>query len=71
MAYRLAKRAEADSYVRKASHVTVRHRHGKVVAVIEIISPGNKASRRWEDALGRAVGARSDDPPRGHDQLAP
>jgi hypothetical protein len=42
---RLTRRAEADSYVRKASHITVRHRHGKVVAVVEIVSPGNKASR--------------------------
>jgi hypothetical protein len=42
---RLTKRAEADSYARKASHVTVRHRHGQVVAVIEIISPGNKGSQ--------------------------
>lgn len=29
----------------KANHITVRHRHGDVVAVIELISPGNKASR--------------------------
>lgn len=42
---RLTQRAEVSSYVRKASHVTVRHRHGDVVAVIEIVSPGNKASR--------------------------
>jgi hypothetical protein len=42
---RLTKRAEADSYVRKAGRITVRHRHGKVVAVIEIISPGNKGSQ--------------------------
>jgi hypothetical protein len=42
---RLTRRAEVASYVGKASHVTVRHRHGDVVAVIEIISPGNKASR--------------------------
>ena len=42
---RLTQRAEVDSYLRKASRVTVRHRHGDVVAVIEIISPGNKASR--------------------------
>ena len=33
------------SYASKANRVTVRHRHGDVVAVIEIISPGNKASR--------------------------
>jgi len=38
-------RAEAASYLRKANRVTVRHRHGDVVAVVEIVSPGNKASR--------------------------
>ncbi len=42
---RLTQRAEADAYLRKASRITVRHRHGKVVAVVEIISPGNKASQ--------------------------
>jgi hypothetical protein len=42
---RLTKRAEADSYVGKASRITVRHRHGQVVAVVEILSPGNKASQ--------------------------
>lgn len=48
---RLSKRVEADSYVRKASRITVRHRHGKVVAVIEIISPGNKGSQAEFRAL--------------------
>jgi hypothetical protein len=48
---RLTKRAEADSYARKASRITVRHRHGKVVAVIEIISPGNKGSQAEFRAL--------------------
>jgi hypothetical protein len=38
-------RAEADSYARLANQLTVRHRHGSVVAVIEIVSPGNKGSR--------------------------
>jgi hypothetical protein len=38
-------RTEADIYARKADHITVRHRHGQVVAVVEIVSPGNKASR--------------------------
>jgi hypothetical protein len=42
---RLVKRAEADIYAGKANHIAVRHRHGDVVAVIEIISPGNKGSR--------------------------
>jgi hypothetical protein len=31
-------------YVRKADRITVRHRRGQVVAVVEIVSPGNKAS---------------------------
>ena len=48
---RVTKRAEADSYIRKASRITVRHRHGKVVAVIEIISPGNKGSQAEFRAL--------------------
>jgi hypothetical protein len=48
---RLTKRAEADSYLRKASHIAVRHRHGQVVAVIEIISPGNKGSQAEFRAL--------------------
>lgn len=47
----LTKRAEAASYVHKASHVTVRHRHGQVIAVIEIISPGNKGSQAEFRAL--------------------
>jgi hypothetical protein len=38
-------RAESDVYARKANRVTVRHRSGQVVAVIEIVSPGNKSSR--------------------------
>ena len=42
---RLVRRSEADLYAEKASRVTVRHRHGDVVAVIEIVSPGNKGSR--------------------------
>jgi hypothetical protein len=42
---RLIKRSDADVYAGKANRVTVRHRHGDVVAVVEIVSPGNKASR--------------------------
>jgi hypothetical protein len=42
---RLIRRHEADIYARKADRITVRHRHGDVVAVLEIVSPGNKASR--------------------------
>ncbi len=31
--------------MRKADRVAVHHRHGDVVAVVQIVSPGNKASR--------------------------
>jgi hypothetical protein len=42
---RIVRRNEVDTYAGKANRITVRHRHGDVVAVIEIVSPGNKASR--------------------------
>ena len=38
-------RAEIDPYVRRANRVTIRHPRGRVVAIIEIVSPGNKDSR--------------------------
>jgi hypothetical protein len=41
---RLIRRKEADIYTEKANRITVRDRHGDVVAVIEIVSPGNKGS---------------------------
>ena len=42
---RLVRRAEEKIYVRKADRIAVRHRHGHIVAVVEIVSPGNKASK--------------------------
>jgi hypothetical protein len=42
---RVVRRALDVVYVRKADRIAVRHRHGHVVAVIEIVSPGNKASK--------------------------
>jgi hypothetical protein len=42
---RLVRTSEAEVYARQANRITVRHRHGDVVAVIEIVSPGNKSSR--------------------------
>jgi hypothetical protein len=42
---RLIRRNEADVYATRANRITVRHRHGRVVAVIKIVSPGNKGSR--------------------------
>jgi hypothetical protein len=41
---RIVRRAEERVYVRKADRIAVRHRHGQIVAVVEIVSPGNKAS---------------------------
>jgi hypothetical protein len=41
---RLVRRSEAEIYARKSDRVTVRHRHGQIVAVVEIVSPGNKGS---------------------------
>lgn len=35
---------EEDTYARRANRIRVQHRHGQVVAVIEIVSPGNKNS---------------------------
>jgi Protein of unknown function (DUF4058) len=46
-------RSEAAVYARKANRVTVRHPDGEVVAVIEIISPGNKDSRHAMRAFAR------------------
>jgi len=45
---RLVRRAESDinAYARKADHITVRHEEGHIVAVIEIVSPGNKGSTK-------------------------
>lgn len=42
---RIVRRSEGSAYAAKADILTVRHRHGDVVAVIEIVSPGNKGSR--------------------------
>jgi hypothetical protein len=42
---RHVQRNEADAYARKADHIAVRHRRGHIVAVVEIVPPGNKASR--------------------------
>ena len=36
---------EQDAYAARANRIVIRHRLGRVVAVIEIISPGNKGSQ--------------------------
>jgi hypothetical protein len=42
---RLVRRSERQIYARKADRIAVRHRHGDIVAVVEIVSPGNKGSQ--------------------------
>lgn len=42
---RLIRRSDASAYAARANRITVRHRHGDVIAVIEIVSPGNKGGK--------------------------
>jgi hypothetical protein len=42
---RVVARLEKVNYAKRADRVVIRHGRGKVVAIIEIVSPGNKASR--------------------------
>lgn len=54
---RFVTRSEAAGYARKANRITVRHPDGEVVAIIEIVSPGNKDSQHAVRAFARkAVG---------------
>jgi hypothetical protein len=50
---RFVTRSEAAGYARKANRLTVRHPDGDVVAVVEIVSPGNKDSRHALRAFAR------------------
>ena len=36
---------QANTLLRRANRVAIRHRLGEVVCIIEIVSPGNKATR--------------------------
>jgi hypothetical protein len=42
---RMTFESTASSFLRRANRIAIRHRLGEVVCVIEIVSPGNKASR--------------------------
>ncbi len=50
-------------YVREANRVAVRHRHGQISAVVEIVAPGNKASKgelrafvdKWSESIMQGV----------------
>jgi hypothetical protein len=49
---------EADSanYARRANRLTIRHSEGEVVAVIEIVSPGNKDTRHaFQSFVSKAI----------------
>ncbi|MFO0960693.1 MAG: DUF4058 family protein [Isosphaeraceae bacterium] len=41
----IVRRSDREHYAARANRVTVRHHLGRIVAVIEIVSPGNKDSR--------------------------
>lgn len=42
---RFVQQAEVDQYASKADRIVVKHARGQVIALIEIVSPGNKGSR--------------------------
>jgi hypothetical protein len=50
---RVRVQAEAVRYASKANRITVRHPDGEVVAIIEIVSPGNKDSKHAVRSFAR------------------
>jgi hypothetical protein len=50
---RLQTQSDAIRYARKANRVTIRHPDGDVVAIIEIVSPGNKDSKHAVRSFAR------------------
>jgi hypothetical protein len=48
--------AEENSYARRANRIRIQHRHGQVVAVLEIVSPGKKSSHHALQAFVRKAG---------------
>ena len=54
---------EPNTYARRANTIRIQHRHGEVVAVIEILSPGNKNNsnalrafvRKTTDLIGAGI----------------
>ncbi|MHB1422872.1 MAG: hypothetical protein ACYC3I_06700 [Gemmataceae bacterium] len=51
-------RSKTDDYARKANRITIRYPDGAVVAVIAIVSPGNKDSRHAIRAFARVLARR-------------
>jgi hypothetical protein len=52
---RVQTQSDAVTYARKANRISVRHPDGEVVAVIEIVSPGNKDSKHAIRSLARTA----------------
>jgi hypothetical protein len=50
---RIVARTEAAGYAKRANRITVRHPDGEVVAVLEIVSPGNKDSRHAAESFAQ------------------
>jgi hypothetical protein len=42
---RIVRRTDATDYARRANRIVVRHHLGRIIAEIEVVSPGNKDSR--------------------------
>lgn len=63
---RIVRETSREFYAKKANRIVVRHHLGEIVAVIEIVSPGNKDSSK---ALGEFVGKIADFLDRGINAL--
>lgn len=54
---RIVQEAEMEAYASKADRIIVKHARGQVIALIEIVSPGNKGSRHaLRSFVEKAVG---------------
>ena len=42
---RIVRQAESEEYAAKANRIVIHHKLGYIVAMLEIVSPGNKASQ--------------------------
>lgn len=53
---RFVARSDADVYAEKANRLVIHHRHGEIVAIVEIVSPGNKSSiKAFHDFTDKAA----------------
>jgi hypothetical protein len=50
---RFVTRIESDSYARKSNRISIRHPDGDVVAIVEVVSPGNKDPRHAIQSFAR------------------